>query len=151
MTYTMTYHYLAFNMTDLKIVKGNTFDTIVEVKAYKYNGEEITDFNLQDCTNVKVISHNSTSTTKIKTFELLENNKMSIHWSKSIPLGKHCLEVTGKYGDDDWRFYDKSPIFIIVNTNAEANIPKHSIIKEDCYSVDKQKLYIIAPKGDKGD
>ena len=54
----MTYHYLAFNMTDLKIVKGNTFETIVEVKAYKYNGEEITDFNLQDCTDVKVVSHN---------------------------------------------------------------------------------------------
>ena len=76
---------------------------------------------------------------------------MSIRWNKSTPLGKHCLEVTGKLGNDDWRFYDKSPIFTIVNTNAEANVPQNSIIKEDCYSVDKQKLYIISPKGDKGD
>ena len=53
----MTYRYLAFNMNDLRIVKGNTFDTVVQVKAYNYNGEEITDFNLQNCTNVKVTSH----------------------------------------------------------------------------------------------
>lgn len=56
-----THRYLAFNMNDLRIVKGNTFETIVEVRAYKYNGEEITDFSLQNCTNIKIVSHTQTS------------------------------------------------------------------------------------------
>lgn len=33
-------------MDGLKLVKGNSFTTIIEVKAYKYNGEEIQDFDL---------------------------------------------------------------------------------------------------------
>jgi hypothetical protein len=54
--YTKIYHYLAFNMDKLKIVKGNTFETVIEIKAYKYNGEEIPDFSLNNCTNIVVNS-----------------------------------------------------------------------------------------------
>ena len=50
-------HYLAFNMSKLKIVKGNTFETVVEIRAYKYNGEEIADFDLNNCTNLIATSH----------------------------------------------------------------------------------------------
>jgi hypothetical protein len=41
-------------MDKLKIVKGNAFKTILEVKAYTYDGEEITDFSLNNCTDITV-------------------------------------------------------------------------------------------------
>ena len=62
------YHYLVFNMNDLRIVKGNTFETVVEVKAYKYNGDEIPDFNLQDCADIKVRYHTQDNVGEAKDF-----------------------------------------------------------------------------------
>lgn len=148
----MIYRYLVFDMNDLKLVRGNTFETVSQVKAYKYNGEEITNFNLHDCTNIKVISHTQNNAEEVKTFTVLDDNKLQIKWDgKRTRVGKYSLEVTGKLNDVDWRFYDKATIFTIVNTNSEANIPQQSIIKEDYYQVDAQTLYIISPKGDKGD
>ena len=139
-------------MSDLKLVRGNTFKTITQVKAYKYNGEEITDFNLQDCTNIKITSHVSGYSNNIDTFSVLENNMLEITWDGGrTRIGKYSLEVTGKLNGVDWRFYDKKPIFTIVSTNSEANIPQQSIIKEDFYQVDGQHLYIISPQGPKGD
>lgn len=137
-------------MNDLRIVKGNTFETIVEVKAYKYNGEEIPDFNLTQCTDIKVRYGVAGDFNSIKTFEILDANRLQIKW-ENTKIGQYTLDVSGKFNDLAWRFYDKAPIFTIVNTNREANIPQHSIIKEDFYQVDKQNLYIICPKGDKGD
>lgn len=139
-------------MDKLKIVKGNTFDTVVEIRAYKYNGEEITDFDLNDCTNIAIINHISNGEQyRITNYTILDQNHIQMHWDKGIVVGDYSLEVTGKLGEDYWRFYDKKPIFSIVNTNSEANIPKQSIIREDCYQVDKQSVYIVCPKGDKGE
>ena len=138
-------------MDKLKIVKGNTFETVVEIRAYKYNGEEITDFDLNNCTNISIINHVSNGETyRIVNYEILDEKHIQMRWDRCV-VGDYSLEVTGKLGDDYWRFYDKKPIFSIVNTNAEAHIPQHSIIREDCYQVDKQKVYIVCPKGDKGD
>ena len=139
-------------MNNLRIVKGNTFETIIEVRAYKYNGEEITDFSLQNCTNIKVVSHTQTSSQSVSDFSILDGNNILIHWDgKDTKVGKYTLEVTGRLNGDRWRFYDKTPIFTIVDTNAEARIPKNSIVREDCYLVNKQSLYITGPKGEKGD
>lgn len=138
-------------MNDLRIVKGNGFKTTVEVKAYRYDGQEITDFDLHECTNIKVSYRVGEVSHKIESFELSEGNTIVISWPSSLGLGKYSLEVTGRLNDDNWRFYDKQPIFTIVNTNKEANIPQESIIKEDFYMLDKQNIYIICPKGDKGD
>lgn len=138
-------------MDKLKIVKGNTFETVVEIRAYKYNGEEITDFDLNNCTNISIINHVSNGETyRIVNYEILDAKHIQMRWDRCV-VGDYSLEVTGKLGDDYWRFYDKKPIFSIVNTNAEAHIPQNSIIREDCYQVDKQKVYIVCPKGDKGD
>ena len=138
-------------MNDLRIVKGNGFKTTVEVKAYRYDGQEITDFDLHACTNIKVSYRVGEVLHKIESFELSEGNTIVISWPSSLGLGKYSLEVTGRLNDDNWRFYDKQPIFTIVNTNKEANIPQESIIKEDFYMLDKQNIYIICPKGDKGE
>ena len=124
-------------MDKLKIVKGNTFETVVEIRAYKYNGEEITDFDLNNCTNISIINHVSNGETyRIVNYEILDAKHIQMRWDRCV-VGDYSLEVTGKLGDDYWRFYDKKPIFSIVNTNAEAHIPQNSIIREDCYQVDK--------------
>lgn len=145
------YTVIQFLKTDkLKIVKGNTFETVVEIRAYKYNGEEITDFDLNDCTNIIITCHTSSEVYKVVDYQILDDKHIQIHWDKTSRIGDYSLEATGKLGNEYWRFYDKKPIFSIVNTNAEANIPQHSIIREDCYQVDKQKVYIICPKGEQG-
>jgi hypothetical protein len=105
---------------------------------------------LHACTNIKVSYRVGEVLHKIESFELSEGNTIVISWPSSLGLGKYSLEVTGRLNDDNWRFYDRQPIFTIVNTNKEANIPQESIIKEDFYMLDKQNIYIICPKGDKG-
>lgn len=139
-------------MNSLKLVKGNDFTTVIEVRAYKYNGKEITDFDLSKCTNIKVKCHVNSSVQDIEEFSIGQKNKLIISWDgPKLRLGDHSLEVSGKFEETDWRFYDKTPIFTIVNTNAEARIPQRSILKDDVYLVDKQSVYIICPKGDKGE
>lgn len=139
-------------MDSLKLVKGNDFTTVIEVKAYKYNGEEITNFDLRKCTDVTVKYHVNGTVSSIKTFRISTDNRLIVSWDGStLSIGKYTLEVCGKFGDTNWRFYDTAPIFAIVNTNNEANIPIQSIIKDGIYKVDKQSLYIICPKGDRGE
>lgn len=138
-------------MNDLRIVKGNGFKTTVEVKAYRYDGQEITDFDLHACTDIKVVYRIEETFNKIAQFELGEGNTLLITWPDNLGIGKYSLEVSGKFNDVGWRFYDKQPIFTIVSTNKQANIPYNSIVKEDLYMVDKQRVYILCPKGDKGD
>ena len=108
-------------MDSLKIVKGNTFETVIEVKAYKYNGEELLDFDLSQCTNIKVIVHVKDNTRILTDYTILEDNKLSIVWpANTTKTGAYSLEVTGKLDGIDWRFYDTTPLFHIVNTNEEA-------------------------------
>lgn len=143
-------------MGDLRIVKGNTFETVIEVKAYRYDGTEWPNFNLDACTNIKVVIHINDSSHPLNTYTIEEGNKLSIRWDNTCKTGKYCLEVTGVLAGDKWRFYDKTPIFTIVNTNAEANIPKNAIIKQDCYQVDSSFIYLgkaagTGPQGEKGE
>jgi hypothetical protein len=137
-------------MNDLRIVRGNSFETIVEVKAYKYTGEEFKNFDLNKCENIRITAKSENSSIRITDFKIVDKNRLSICWSKSLPLGKYSLEITGELDKNAWRFYDNSPIFTIVNTNSSANIPQGSIISDSCYAVDAQQLYIVCPKGDPG-
>ena len=91
-------------MADLKIVKGNAFETIVEIRAYDYNGEEIIDFDLQRCSNLRVTSYVRKSPTPVECYEVLDEHRMSILWSKSTKLGAHYLECAGKFNGVAWRF-----------------------------------------------
>ena len=139
-------------MDSLKIVKGNTFDTVIQVKAYKYSGEEILDFDLSSCTNVKVFAHVNGTIRQITNFNIAEGNNISIQWPVSTTkAGGYAIEVVGIYNGANWRFYDTTPLFYVVNTNAEANIPPQAIIKEGSYYVDKASVYLGGQKGDKGD
>jgi len=112
-------------MDKLKIVKGNTFETIIPVKAYKYSGGEMADFDLKKCTNIKITVRTNGSSRNMEQYSILDDNKIHIIWpANKLVIGEYFLEVSGKLNNADWRFYDKTPIFTIVNTNSEANIPK---------------------------
>ncbi len=137
-------------MNELKIVRGNTFNTVIEVKAYKYDGTLIEDFDLQACDSIQVKVHNGNKTTALHKFSAGTENKLDIRWTSDLEVGSYTLEVTGKLNGQSWRFYDTKSILSIVETNKEANIPQDSIIKEDYYSVDGKALYIVAPKGERG-
>jgi hypothetical protein len=137
-------------MNKLKIVRGNTFNTVIEVKAYRYDGTLIEDFDLQTCDSIQVKVHNGTKVTTLHKFTVGKNNKLDVRWNSSLEVGSYTLEATGKYEGLDWRFYDTKPILSIVETNEEANIPQESIIKEDYYNVDGKALYIITPRGATG-
>jgi len=130
------YQHLVFNMNELKIVRGNTFNTVIEVKAYRYDGTLIEDFDLQTCDSIQVKVHNGNKVTTLNKFSVCENNKLDIRWTSDLTVGSYTLEVTGRFDGQSWRFYDTKSILSIVETNAEANIPQESIIKEDYYSVD---------------
>jgi len=138
-------------MNKLKIVRGNSFTTVIEVKAYRYDGTEIEGFNLQRCTDLKVRPRCANSVAKINGYRLSGSNKIEIQWGKDLKLGSYTLELAGRYDNVDWRFYDEKSIFEIVETNAEANIPANSIIKDDYYRIDNKSIYFLCPKGDKGD
>lgn len=77
---------------------------------------------------------------------------MVISWDASKQqIGSYTLEVTGKYNGVEWRYYGSTPIFDIVYSNEQANIPKACIIAEDQYILQAEELYMAAAKGDKGD
>ena len=138
-------------MNKLKIVRGNSFTTVIEVKAYRYDGTEIQGFNLNSCKDLKVRPRCTGHAVSIEYYKILSGNKLEIRWGKDLKVGSYTLELIGKYNDLDWRFYDDKPVLEIVETNSEANVPENSIISEDYYSVGTKGLYFICPKGDKGD
>ena len=141
----MTYRYSAFNMDRLKIVKGNTFDTRIEIKAYTYSGQEILNFDLNNCTDIVVNARVKGKIKNIKNFIIEDAKHMIVTWkANSQDLGAYSLEVTGKYSNAEWRFYDKTPIFEIVLTNNEAHIPAQSIIRENYYSVEVRNLQLLS-------
>ena len=138
-------------MNKLKVVRGNSFATIINIKAYRYDGTEIDGFNLYNCEDLKVRPRCVGHAVNIEYYKILSDNRLEIHWGKNLKVGSYTLELTGKYNNTDWRFYDDKPILEIVETNSEADIPENSIISDDYYSIGTRGLYFICPKGDKGD
>lgn len=135
--HTKMYRYLVFNMSDLRIVKGNTFSIVVEVKAYAYDGKEIEDFDLLSCTDITITAKVNGNSRIMNDSQLLADNKMQIFFPANIQeVGSYSLEVTGKFNEIEWRFYNSTPIFDIVYTNEEAQIPKCCFISDDIYSIE---------------
>ena len=138
-------------MEKLRIVRGNSFTTAIEVEAYRYDGTKIMDFDLQNCTDLKIRFHYAGGIANVRQYNVIGRNTIELQWGKDLRVGSYIVEIIGKYKGQDWRFYNNDPIFQIVETNQEANIPQNSIIKDSYYSIDTQKVYILCPKGDKGD
>jgi len=67
-------------MDELKIIKGNTFSTVTEVKAYTYDNELIGDFDLSSCTDIQIKAHIGSKAIPVYTFQVEDGNKIVIRW-----------------------------------------------------------------------
>ena len=122
-------------MDIIKIVRGNTFATRTHVRAFRFDGTEIENFDLSACTDLQVAARLG-NIQKTIGFSVLEDNYLRAVFKASMQqVGEYGLEVKGKYQGVDWRFYNRH-IVTIVDSNAEAHIPEHSIIDDDYYEVD---------------
>lgn len=120
-------------MSELRIVRGNTFWTRTTVTAKDYEGTVIDDFDLSQSTDVVVIIRTAYRNI-VMTEWSITGNDLEIKW-KDIPTGRYGLDVSGIYDGIEWRFYTEN-VLDIVNSNAQANIPDDTIIKEDFYAID---------------
>lgn len=128
---------------ELKIVKGNTFWTLTEVRALDASGYEIQDFDLAECTDIKVYLRTSYKRTEVSAFQVLEGNILQVMWyGPLLSISKYSMEVAGKYNDVDWRFFDAN-VLTIVETNAEANIPQGAFVAEGFFQIQPSELVIL--------
>ena len=130
-------------MSDLRITKGNTFRTILEVKAYRYDNTEIKDFDLTDCIDMRIKCRIDGVIRDITQFRVIGPNQIEILWEKGKP-GAYTIEMTGKYKQQNWRYYSKNPIFKIVDTTEDQNIPEDAILKNGTYYIQGSRIYLLA-------
>lgn len=133
-------------MNDLRIVRGNTFFTRIDVYAKDYSGEEIEDFNLEDSTDIKVVVRTEYKSTIIDDFSI-SGNKLTIKW-KGMSCGKYGIDVSGVYNGIEWRFYNRN-VLAIVESNAEANIPESSIVDDETYDIEAITLVLTEAYDDR--
>lgn len=134
-------------MSELRIVKGNTFWTKTTVTAKDYEGTVIDDFDLSQSTDVVVIIRTAYRNI-VMTEWSITGNDLEIKW-KDIPTGRYGLDVSGIYDGIEWRFYTEN-VLDIVNSNAQANIPDDTIIKEDFYAIDGVTMMVTQVIGGGG-
>lgn len=132
-------------MSELRIVRGNTFFTRSEVTAKTYAGDVIDDFDLSQATDIKVNVKTEYKATAMEKFDI-DEKYINIKW-KGLSCGRYGLEVSGIYNGIEWRFYNRF-VLAIVESNAEANIPEDSIIREDYYSLDAVTHVLANPYDD---
>lgn len=130
-------------MSDLRITKGNTFRTILEVKAYRYDNTEIKDFDLTNCIDMRIKCRIDGVIRDITQFRVIGPNQIEILWEKGKP-GAYTIEMTGKYKQQNWRYYSKNPIFKIVDTTEDQNIPEDAILKNGTYYIQGSRIYLLA-------
>lgn len=129
-----------------RVVRGNDFTLVVEVKQAVLNtdGETVLeDFDLSTATDVEV---NIVSTLGKKTAMAYttEGSKVLIAFDETVKAGLYGVEVTGKTDGADWRFYAKPEEGIkIVEPTSEAYIPEDST--EGYYNLTAQVGVISLP------
>lgn len=134
-------------MSELRIVRGNTFWTRTTVTAKDYEGTVIDDFDLSQSTDVVVIIRTAYRNIVMTEWSITEND-LEIKW-KDIPTGRYGLDVSGIYDGVEWRFYTEN-VLDIVNSNAQANIPADTIIKDDFYAIDGVTMMVTQIGGGGG-
>ena len=134
-------------MSELRIVRGNTFWTKTTVTAKDYEGTVIDDFDLSQSTDVVVIIRTAYRNI-VMTEWSITGNDLEIKW-KDIPTGRYGLDVSGIYDGIEWRFYTEN-VLDIVNSNAQANIPADTIIREDFYAIDGVTMMVTQIGGGGG-
>ena len=140
------YQHLHFEMSRLRLVKGNTFYTKNEIRAYRYDGTEIEDFSLTQCQDIKIIAHKVRGREIINNYNVIDDHTIRIQWVGSkLELGPYRLEIIGKCNGIDFRYFSDVPIFDIVNSIDDQEIPADSIISTDYYVLNTMPSYIDIP------
>lgn len=121
-------------MKHLRIVDGNTFATSHLIKAVDAQGQEIQDFDLQVCTDIKVYYEYKGNYFPVYLWSI-DDQRLNIVWKgPSMRLGIYNLYIKGKFHETDWRIADWYT-FEIVKYNKDAYIPDDVTILNGTYFV----------------
>ena len=111
-------------MSELRIVRGNSFKTRIKVHALNPDMTEMSDFSLLDCTNLELFVLRAYKAVRIRSWEIHSDDEIDITWDAPfcMNLGIYGLEIRGRLDGVAWRFANRD-LFTIVETTQEGNIP----------------------------
>lgn len=141
-------------MSELRIVRGNTFYTRVTITARDAaTGNIVERFDLNDCGSLAFYAVRRNRKEQITNYTILSENVVRIKWTGSdMKVGGYGLEGTGTFEGLEWRFYDTERyVFNIVESNEEANVPASAFIETDYYQVNTGISLISSLNGAQAD
>jgi hypothetical protein len=123
-------------MSELRIVRGNSFKTRIKVHALNPDMTEMSDFSLLDCTDLSLFAVRAWKAVRIKTWEIHSDDEIDVTWNAPycMTIGIYGLEIMGRLDGAAWRFCNRD-LFEVVETSAEANIPDGSFIEDGSYEM----------------
>lgn len=123
-------------MSELRIVRGNSFLTRIKVRALNPDGSVMDDFSLLDCTDLSLFAVRAWKAVRIKTWEIHSDDEIDVTWNAPycMTIGIYGLEIMGRLDGAAWRFCNRD-LFEVVETSAEANIPDGSFIEDGSYEM----------------
>lgn len=123
-------------MSELRIVRGNSFLTRIKVRALNPDGSVMDDFSLLDCTDLSLFAVRAWKAVRIKTWEIHSDDEIDVTWNAPycMTIGIYGLEIMGRLDGVAWRFCNRD-LFEVVETSAEANIPDGSFIADGSYEM----------------
>lgn len=123
-------------MSELRIVRGNSFLTRIKVRPLNPDGSVMDDFSLLDCTDLSLFAVRAWKAVRIKTWEIHSDDEIDVTWNAPycMTIGIYGLEIMGRLDGAAWRFCNRD-LFEVVETSAEANIPEGSFIEDGSYEM----------------
>lgn len=123
-------------MSELRIVRGNSFLTRIKVRPLNPDGSVMDDFSLLDCTDLSLFAVRAWKAVRIKTWEIHSDDEIDVTWNAPycMTIGIYGLEIMGRLDGAAWRFCNRD-LFEVVETSAEANIPDGSFIADGSYEM----------------
>ena len=123
-------------MSELRIVRGNSFLTRIKVRPLNPDGSVMDDFSLLDCTDLSLFAVRAWKAVRINTWEIHSDDEIDVTWDAPycMTIGIYGLEIMGRLDGYAWRFCNRD-LFEVVETSAEANIPDGSFIADGSYEM----------------
>ena len=112
-------------MSKLRIVKGNEFTILINIKAISPNGDAVV-WSLTDSANIEVSAVSDTKKVLLS-HTIVNANELTAVWKGNMPVATYGIEVKGTYNGRAWRLMDEAALDIVFS-NEEACIPEDSIV-----------------------
>lgn len=131
-------------MSELRIVRGNSFKTRIKVHALNPDMTEMSDFSLLDCTNLELFALRAYKAVRLRSWEIHSDDEIDITWDAPfcMNLGIYGLEIRGRLDGVAWRFANRD-LFTIVETTQEGNIPEGSFIADGDYEMEADFVLVL--------